>query len=91
MKTGIRARSPTPPYIWRNGHETEDHPAGKTRGLTVFLQMRDFVNGRGMHPGLNCSPSVQGGDDVGRGLLDHAESVDFQMPDDDILPRLARQ
>ena len=45
--------------------------------LTVPLQMGDSINERGMHPGLNRSLGLRGGDDVSSCLFDYAEPVEF--------------
>lgn len=45
--------------------------------LTVPLQISDYVNERGMRPGLSRSLVLRGGDDVCSCLFDNAESVEF--------------
>lgn len=45
--------------------------------LTVPLQMSDYINERGIRPGLNRPLGLRGGDDVSGGLFDDAESVEF--------------
>ena len=45
--------------------------------LTVPLQISDYINERGMRPGLNRSLGLRGGDDVSSCLFDYAEPVEF--------------
>src|SRR5262249_23566208 len=58
--------------------------------LTVPLQLRDFINERGMRPGLSGSSGLCVRDDVGRCLFDHAEPDELQLTDDRGLPRAGR-
>ena len=50
--------------------------------LTVPLQIGDYINERGVQPGLNRSLGLCGGDDVGSRFFDNAEPVEFQLTDD---------
>jgi len=43
-----------------------------------------------MSPDFICSASLRGSDDIGSGLFDHAESVEFQPTDDRRLSRTWR-
>ena len=58
--------------------------------LTVPLHISDFINERGMSPGLNRSLGLRGGDDVSSCLFDYAEPVEFELADDRCLPSARR-
>jgi len=58
--------------------------------LTVPLQLRDFINERGMRPGLSGSSGLCVRDDVGCCLFDHAEPDELQLTDDRGLPCTGR-
>jgi hypothetical protein len=45
--------------------------------LTVPLQISDYINERGIRPGLNRSSGLRGGDHVGSRLFDYAEPIEF--------------
>lgn len=45
--------------------------------LTISLQARDYINERGMGPGLNRSLGLRGGDDGCSCFFDYAEPVKF--------------
>ena len=56
----------------------------------VTLQRHDPVDEAGIGPRLGDTLGLVEGDDVGRRLLDHAEPVDLELPQDGRFPRSRR-
>ena len=58
--------------------------------LTVPLQLGGYFYERRVRPGLNLSPGVRGGNNVGSSLFHDAESVKFQLTNDRCLSSAGR-